>query len=417
MFGIHINTRNMSLDTISRSDSEFEHAVRCGFSSFDELLAYRHSQRHSHSISLMGEKIHSPFTIYDKSRDGTEVQFAPIDAGVDMSGEGRYESRSRFRGHADCVQAVYTSTYYGKDFAADNHRLRVSLAECFAKDKTALLSLVMDSFGKRRPSDEEDHHSVYMLSLVWLWELHPAEFMAVAPKIEYEDLLPLLSVITFNRSFSLERLWEGFKYGTSREANRIGMIAEEKELWKDLLMLYSVTSNDVVRTQNRPSRTRFHPSSTPASAVTKSATGGTRGTSKNVWLHEEFKVNWQIARAKLHRRDYADRTGVGGTSENYNALVDFVVSSFVKGLTASDPRALACAPAPGGSYDECTKGLRAFHEVEAIPLSWGRSHGISHAIAYKMFGHLLESRTDSDNAVSAKSDRTFLMRLYKQTVK
>ena len=392
----------MSLDTISHSDSEKLHAIRCVFSSFDDLLAHRYTERHSR-ITPMGAKIHSPFllssdgsTFDDKSHYVTEVPVASIGTGADDD-------------------LFYNSSPYGKDFSTDISKLRTVLARCFIKDQDALLSMVMDRFGKKRSSDKADLHSTYMLSLVWLWELHPTEFMAVAPKLEYEDLLPLLSVITFNRSFSLERLWEGFKYGTSREANRIGMIAEEKELWKDLLMLYSVTSKDVVRTQNRPPRTRFHPSSTPASAVTKSATGGTRGTSKNVWLHEEFKVNWQIARAKLHRRDYADRTGVGGTSEDYNALVDFVVSSFVKGLIANDPRALECAPAPGGSYDECTKGLRAFHEVEAIPLSWGRSHGISHAIAYKMFGHLLESRTDSDSAVSAKSDKTFLMGLYKQT--
>ena len=227
----------MSLDTKFCSDSMQRYCyevVQRPYKSHDDLLAQRHAERPSRIITTE-EKIHSSIilsahasTFDDKFHDG---------------------------------DLFYTPRSYGEDLVTDIRELRGMLVECFIENKEALLSLVMHGFNRTRHTAGK--HSIYMLSLVWLWEKHPEEFMVVAPTIEYEDLLPLLSTITFNRSFSVERLWKGFQYGTSRETTRASMIAKEKMVWQDLLLRHNVTSNDVVSTHARPSRmrsgSRFHP--------------------------------------------------------------------------------------------------------------------------------------------------------------
>ncbi|KAJ1468527.1 hypothetical protein T484DRAFT_1755095 [Baffinella frigidus] len=109
------------------------------------------------------------------------------------------------------------------------------------------------------------NHAAYMVGLVWTWKLHPTTFIeSMAPHIgdnsSYQDLLTLLSVITFNRSFPIEGFWCGEQPGVSMEARRAGLRAKESMIWKNLLVCFGVASKDVVRTGTlrKASRTRSY---------------------------------------------------------------------------------------------------------------------------------------------------------------
>lgn len=345
----------------------------------------------------------------------------------------------------------------GIDASADIDTLRTLLATAYAKDSSMLLRDIM-VFGKL-PDDGKNKHSVYMVALTWLWGMHPGTFMlSVAHDIGYNDMLTLLSVVTFNRSFSVERLWLGYKSGASREMLRASLYAKEKTIWKNLLARFCVTSKDVVLAEapRRSARMRSNmrtPATlrreetatgfissfvstpdtpqtpkTPKTAADNTsayafgsmdvtckqyraavrASDDTKRRKKNIWLNEEFKTQWQAERAKLHRHDYGARVGVPGTEEDYRALVEFVVCSFAKGVATKDPMAVKWAPIPGCVHDNCTKGALLCNRAdEGGAATWGSSCGISHAIAYRLCGHLLDTR------VAVDAQKNILVSLYR----
>ena len=383
--------------------------------------------------------------------------------GVVLAAVGSFDEDSKGTGKfSDVVDVDFTTQFpfqfdkpvVDNDQSMDMQTFRTLLANAYATDREKLLHDIM-AFGL-----SDDNNTMFIVALTWLWEMHPATFMTVASGIAYKHLLVLISVITFNRSFSMEMLWKGHTCGKTRDTVRASLYTKEQSIWKNLLTRFCVTSNEVVKTdvthgpRRRLSDMRFHPTlrrdtvtgfispyvstpSTPSSPSSPTTTvvgvvatentckSGVRVSGKsrkNIWLNEEFKTQWHIERAKLHRREYETLSGVPGTTEDYNALVDFVVCSFATGLTAKDPMAVKWAPIPGGIYDICTKGVLAFNSINTLPSTWISSSGISHAIAYKLHGDLLESRIAQETAAgmairSVDAQKRFVVALYKETLR
>lgn len=137
------------------------------------------------------------------------------------------------------------------------------------------------------------------------------------------------------------------------------------------------------------------------------------GKRKNYWHDEEFRDMWHVERAKLHNRYYGPSSGVPGDPTHYQALSDFVVGFFATSLMAENKMAGKWAPTPGGAHDKATKGVKAFN----LPESWGGKGGLSQAIAYQIFGHLVKS-TDGDgvpgNVLTIDGQKSFVMAKYKK---
>ena len=286
------------------------------------------------------------------------------------------------------------------------------------------------------------NHPAHMVALTWLWDKHPDTFLSVvAPLIAsntcVRDILTLFCAITFNHNFPVSRLWSGEQPDASRDARRSTLRDEEQILWTNLLDEFGKKARDVVKAE--PLRTRsigpcasaemspavLQRDDVMASSITpeasspgtdapdpsleddgKSASADTRfswgtgrrpqpgavlsngyaGKKKNFWIDENFKVWWHSERAKLHSRDYGMSSGVAASSIHYQAFSEFVVNFFATSLAAGDKMAGKWAPTPGGAHDKATKGVKAF----TLPESWGGTGGLSQAIAYRMYGHLLK---------------------------
>jgi hypothetical protein len=384
------------------------------------------------------------------------------------------------------------------------------LHECYAEDPVLAVKNIL-YLGNLRDGGVKNHPS-HMVALAWLWEYHPETFLStVAPLIasntSARDILTLFSVITFNTSFPLNRLWSGEQPDASRDAQRTTLHAEEQLLWKSLLKEVNKKSKDVVKAEPL-SKTRMPPGNSivqdddvvaplhdnavaplhdnavapllrdaqipsvlspsvvdesgdepgwlpliggvdtsPQGGVDTSSSvedGGEDGTStsvsndyhttrwgqkrrivrgdvpkqgysgkkKNVWLDHKFRDMWHAARAKLHARNYGF-SGVAGHAMHYNALCEFVVDFFAAGLASGDKMAGKWAPTPGGAHDKAAKGVKAFE----LPESWGGTGGISQAIAFRMYGHLLKkSETDGVASVVLPVDeqKRFIMSKYKK---
>lgn len=358
---------------------------------------------------------------------------------------------------------------------------RALLASAYNEDRDQFIRNIMAS-GSTLSGANEDH-AAYMVGLAWLWELHPETFMeCVAPYVgdnsSYVDLLTLLSVITFNRSFPFEVLTQGKDFNTFVKARRASLHLKEKTIWKDLLGIFGVTSDDVVRPRTLSrARMRAHrrylsyPAtlrreetatgyissyiSTPETPISpacdtnldiswsspvgnrptyvfgtthstgmkSSSSATTVDKKKNVWLNEAFKLQWQCERAKLHRRDYETSYGISGTTGNYETLVEFVVSCFATGIITRDPLVAKWAPMPGGAHDISTKGIDAFQSIDDCNLSidWGVSGGIAQAIAYRIYGEVLKQRMAEDatigvDVLSVYAQKVFVMTLYKDAI-
>ncbi|KAJ1469273.1 hypothetical protein T484DRAFT_1852285 [Baffinella frigidus] len=326
---------------------------------------------------------------------------------------------------------------------------------------------------------DNDNHAAYMVARAWLWEMHSKTFMSsmapyVACNSSFQDLLTLLSVVTYNHLAPIERLWDGKLSITCMQTERASLRAKEATVWRNLLAEFGVTSKEVVHyvapeqlSRLRPSSAKYSPAafrreetttghispyfSTPHSPCTPLA-GNTATTcvslstfaavdagttkryrfhhqaervqrKKNIWLDEAFKTHWHTARAKLHHHDYGTVSGISGTAADYGALAGFVVSSFAKGLSANDEMVAKCAPQVGGVYDKCTKGVLASNGVGAskLPVCWGVSGGITNAIAHMMYSDLLDQRMAQDAAVGAivvttEAQKGTIMAMYKSRV-
>ena len=357
---------------------------------------------------------------------------------------------------------------------------RALLASAYAEDRDSFMRNIMSSGAKT--TGDNANKAAYMTGLTWLWEMHPDTFLeCAAPYIGdnscYTDLLTLMSVITFNRSFPMEILSNGVESRTSLESKRVSLRLKEKTIWNNLLAAFGVKSEDVVRSRSSVNITRSRKNrvSYPAplrreyattasddlSYVSSPATPkngdsdlptvplgpfskgntatyvfGSRPVSshdrtivttgynkKNIWLNEAFKLQWQSERSKLHRNEYAKPTGVAGTGYNYEKLVDFVVSCFASGITTNNYVIAQCSPMPGCLYDRGTKGVDAFKGRfdSKIPVSWGHSSGISQAIAFKLYGGLLEQRMFQDSstgatAMSVDAQKMYVVKRYKDAV-
>lgn len=84
------------------------------------------------------------------------------------------------------------------------------------------------------------NHPAYMVSLAWLWEKHPRTFIeTIASHLGdnacMRDLLTIFSVITFNKSFPLRRLWEGEQPDADVGSKRTFLKEAEAVLFKTLL--------------------------------------------------------------------------------------------------------------------------------------------------------------------------------------
>jgi hypothetical protein len=273
------------------------------------------------------------------------------------------------------------------------------------------------------------NHCAYMVALVYLWDKHPKTFLInvlpfVAENSCARDLLTLLSVITPNRTFPLERLWKGEQPDASRSAGRSFLKKQEMVIWRMLLKEFGgLESKDVVTSQARNKRVRFQRGSSrhssddsstslPDEASGESLPGLERDTmtvggvakrshdddfyksKRNTWVNHEFKLRWHEERSKLHRRDYGSVSGFAGTEVDYQAFVDFIVGWFATRLDADDPFAGKWAPTPNGAHDTSTKGSRAFRLPDTWRLSSPCAGGISQAIAVKLYGGSIRDDLD-----------------------
>jgi len=186
-----------------------------------------------------------------------------------------------------------------------------------------------------------NNHSAYMVGLVFLWEKHPRTFIAnvmpfIAENSCARDLLTLLSVITPNRTFPLERLWQGEQPDASSSAGRSFLKKQEMVIWRMLLKEFGdLQSKDVVTSQVRNKRVRFQRGSSrhssddsstslPDEASDESPPGLERDmvkvggfakrsydddfnkSKRNTWHNKDFKLRWHEERAfsgsnKRHR--------------------------------------------------------------------------------------------------------------------
>jgi hypothetical protein len=359
---------------------------------------------------------------------------------------------------------------------ADVHleTFRFFLDAAYTEDHAALMSLILECGRLQGDGGRYNNHATYMVSLAWVWEAHPKTFLShLAPYVGtnscMEDLLTLLSVITYNRFFPFEKLWDGKLSVDLMHAHRTSLRAKEDVIWKNMLLAFGVTSKDVVSMaasckkssasrvrRVRSTRSLYHPATLrrdetmtqsvspyvsvptspctplvcavvvhiPCNGSTTTAAAAAPGehvkNTKNVWLNQAFKAQWQEARANLHHRNHGRVSGIAGTSEDYATLVALVVSSFAEGLLADDYTVTKHAPPVGGVYDNSTKGVLAFKGAGKgkIPASWGSSCGIAQAIAYQMYGDLVErqqSKAAGDDAVvSTDAQRSSVMAMYKK---
>ena len=236
------------------------------------------------------------------------------------------------------------------------------------------------------------NHSAYMVSLVHLYDKHPKTFITyVAPLIAENscarDILTLLSVITPNRTFPLERLWKGEQPDACSSEGRTSIKGQELLIWKALLKEFGAkSSKDVVTSELSSKKVRFSDMKSCSETEDGSIPGSDGSLSppihecdvvntgrvekrgrvkeptrnRNTWINIEFKDRWHEERTKLHARDYGSISGFAGTDEDYKAFVDFVVEWFATRLATDDPFAGKWAPTANASYDKATKGSLAF---------------------------------------------------------
>ena len=315
------------------------------------------------------------------------------------------------------------------------------------------------------------NHPAYMISLVWFWEFHPKTFLAaIAPNILENscarDLLTLLCVITFNKSYNIDRLWLGEQPDAAFDTKRVTIKQQEKDIWSGLLGKFGLKSKDVVRQEElyapRPKK-KSKPYNTTQSDEPKSPpmlnlsppsllvrdvirssdtspfpttpdnitsgeemlnsgraqehTWGARKRTrvksgkKNIWLNEKFKIAYQEQKKKLHTRDHVSMSGIKSDVNDYQQLVDFVVDFFVNGLANKHKMIGKWAPSVNASHDKATRGVKAF----GLPESW--NGGIAQAVAWKLFGHLIKKHeNDGIEGVvfpTAKA-KQFVMTRYKK---
>lgn len=142
---------------------------------------------------------------------------------------------------------------------------------------------------------------------------------------------------------------------------------------------------------------------------------GYLGKKKNVWDDENFRMMWHAARSKLHNRDYGSFSGLHGTPEHYQRLCDFVVEFFATGITDNDSMIAKWAPSVDGAHDKASKGVGEFN----LPESWGGTGGLSQAIAWKMYGHLVkQSANDGILGIiyEVPAQKKFVMSMYNKAV-
>ena len=320
------------------------------------------------------------------------------------------------------------------------------------------------------------NHSAYMVSLVWFWKYHPKTFLnAVAPNIATNscarDLLTLLAVVTYNRSYPVSRLWEGEQPDAAFGSGRSTIKDQEVLIWKKLLKKYDLKSKDVVesqefdntRTKKKNKSDNAVDSTTPTPVLERDVvhTGDISDTEislvsptldtenvdtteidtkrdhgkrkrvkpqkKNVWKNLEFKEEYQEMKQKLHARDY-DLGGINFNPSDYKQLVDFVVNFFVSGLENNDEMVAKWAPTQGASHDKAmqrakpkdNKLLNGYeggvqHKTLGLPDGWNGE--IAQAIGFKLFGHLLKKdENDGIEGVifSLTTAKTFVMSKYKK---
>ena len=355
-----------------------------------------------------------------------------------------------------------------RNIEKDIQSLYKSLDAAYDEDPKILIQNVLH-LGNLRACGKKSH-GAYMVCLGYLWKYHPKTFLAaIAPKIvdntSARDLLTIFCVITPNRSYPISRLYAGEQPDSSSQAGWTTVKEQEKTIWKALLKEYDVKSSDVVSQEplHAAKTKKFKPSdasdasgpvtsptpyfmrdtmptnmvspttSTPTVDDTEDAnisaatndpkgrwfggTGGKRGRSKtrmkNIWHNLEFKDAYQSAKFKLHQRDFGVMEGIDTNPEDYKKLTDFVVDSFVEGLKRKDEMMGKWAPTTNGSHDKATRGVKSFD----LPDNW--NGGLSQAIAWKLFGHLVKKdENDGIGGVvfSVDEAKRFVMEKYSKSL-
>jgi hypothetical protein len=408
--------------------------------------------------------VRSDKMIYMAPGEATSVQLSDEILMQVLDGAVSSKSASTTTNGAVCLESTHSANldffaspwifHNGKDVADDMEKnmcdFLASINAAFIEDSVLCIKNVL-LLGNLRQCGKKNHPG-YMLALVWFWQLHPKTFLdVIAPKIAFNscarDLLTLHSVVTFNRSYPVNRLWDGEQPDAEFGSKRPSIKRQEALIWKKLLIKYNVKSWQVVEQQSihATDSRKKHKSNTDAEEVPTASPApatllrdptttstvspveqvspivGTNGTfnptwggrkrqrvrsqKKNVWLHPEFKIEYQHERKRLHGRDYG-LSGVAGTPENYKAFTDIVINFFVDGLENETSSGMVAkwAPTQDGSHDKSTK------RVEALGLPSGWNGGIAQAIGFKLFGGLLQ--TSELSGETCATSKKFVMTKY-----
>ncbi|KAJ1470465.1 hypothetical protein T484DRAFT_1753816 [Baffinella frigidus] len=414
--------------------------------SLDTIICSNYTEsEHSKSVPAHYRIGHLPMRVFGKGGYGMGSVMAAMDAATIEEDDHEYitelsaraahktyttASEDVFFLQAGLVASASRTSHGSNDMAITVGAFRTFLQVSYTKDCDKLMCDILASGRLCGDGSHNDNHPAYMTAIAWLWEMHPKTFMSsMAPHVgrnsSFQDLLTLLSVVTYNHFAPVERLWDGKLSITCIQTQRASLRAKEHVAWTDLLAVFGVTSKDVVHTATpkhlsrprRPTATnaKYSPAvfrreetangyispyvstpttpSTPLNAKPSSVSLSTFATldagtakrvpnKKNIWLDEAFKTQWRALRSELHRQDYGTVSGISCTAADYAALAQFVVSSFADGISAADEMVIKCAPHVGGIYDKCTKGVFA-----------SNSNGITHAIAHMVYSDLLDQRT------------------------